>query len=350
MPDHAELPGLDLTRLRGYLDLHHPGLAVGELRAELIASGRSNLTYRLADDVHRWVLRRPPLGHVLATAHDMVREHRVISALAGTAVPVPGVVLICAQVSVLGAPFYLMEQVVGEVYRRPDQLVTIGAERTATVGRNLVDTLAGLHAVDPAGVGLADFGRPAGFLQRQVRRWSGQLQQSTSRELPGMPRLQHWLTGELPDSPEATVLHGDFRLDNVIVGADDAVAAVLDWEMSTLGDPLTDVGLMVVYRDQVLGGDDSPVANAATAPGFPTAEELVARYAEVTGRDVSRLGWYVAFAYFKLAVILEGIHYRFQQGQTVGGGFDRVGELVGPLVDAGLAATARSGNQGSGNN
>ena len=164
-----------------------------------------------------------------------------------------------------------------------------------------------------------------------------------------MPRLQQWLAGELPDSPEATVLHGDFRLDNVIVGADDAVAAVLDWEMSTLGDPLTDVGLMVVYRDQVLGGDDSPVANAATAPGFPTAHQLVARYAEVTGRDVSRLGWYVAFAYFKLAVILEGIHYRFQQGQTVGGGFDRVGELVGPLVDAGLAATALSGNQGSGN-
>jgi aminoglycoside phosphotransferase (APT) family kinase protein len=340
----SALPGLELGSLSRYLDEQHPGLAEGELRAELIAGGRSNLTYRLDDDRHQWVLRRPPLGHVLATAHDMSREYRVISALGPTPVPVPEAVLLCQDPEVLGAPFYLMQRVTGAIYRRPGQLAALGPERTEQVGTNLVDTLCALHSVDPAQVGLADFGRPAGFLARQLRRWSGQLEASTSRELAGMARLQQALAGDTPTSADATVLHGDYRLDNVLIGEDDRVAAVLDWEMSTLGDPLTDVALMVVYRQREVGGDDGPVANAATAEGFPDADQLVARYAEVTGRDVSRLGWYVAFAYFKLAVILEGIHYRFQQGQTVGDGFERVGDLVGPLIRAGLAAAGTAGS------
>jgi aminoglycoside phosphotransferase (APT) family kinase protein len=338
------LPGLDLGRLRRYLDQQRPELAGAELHAVLVAGGRSNLTYLLDVDAGgeplRWVLRRPPLGHVLATAHDMAREYRVITALGPTPVPVPGTVLLCQDPEVLGAPFYLMERVAGSIYRSPAQLAALGAGRTAAVGEHLVDTLCALHAVHPAQVGLADFGRPDGFLQRQVRRWTGQLEKSTSRELPGMSRLQQALAAGIPSSTDATVLHGDYRLDNVLVGADDRVAAVLDWEMSTLGDPLTDVGLMVVYRQREVGGEDGPVANAASAAGFPDADRMVARYAGQTGRDVSRLDWYVAFAYFKLAVILEGIHYRFRQGQTVGDGFDGVGDLVGPLVQAGLAATA----------
>ena len=332
----SALPGLDLGVLRQYLDERHPGLVSGDLRAELVAGGRSNLTYRLDDDVHRWVLRRPPLGHVLATAHDMGREYRVISALGGTAVPVPEAVAFCDDPEVLGAPFYLMQRVDGAIFRSARQLAERGPERTARIGDALVDTLCALHAVDPAAVGLADFGRPEGFCERQVRRWSGQLEKSTSRELPGMPELQSWLAGSIPVSGPPAVVHGDYRLDNMIVADDDSVAAVLDWEMSTLGDPLTDVGLTVVYRMRETAGDDGPVANAATAPGFPTAPELVGRYASRTGRDLTHLNWYVAFAYFKLAVILEGIHFRFQQGKTVGEGFDKVGDLVLPLVRDGL--------------
>jgi aminoglycoside phosphotransferase (APT) family kinase protein len=337
----AELPGLDLARLRTFLDAARPGLVAGGLRAELIAGGRSNLTYRLDDDEHAWVLRRPPLGHVLATAHDMVREHRVISALGGTAVPVPETVVLCDDPEVLGAPFYLMQRVDGAIYRSAGQLAEVGEQRTARIGEQLVDTLCALHAVDPATVGLADFGRPEGFLERQVRRWSGQLEKSTSRELAGMAELQSWLAGQVPVSGPPAVVHGDYRLDNMIIAPDDTVAAVLDWEMSTLGDPLTDVGLTVVYRQRETAGDDGPVANAGTAPGFPTADQIVARYAERTGRDVENLHWYVAFAYFKLAVILEGIHFRFQQGKTVGEGFEKVGDLVLPLVGAGLAAARR---------
>ncbi|MCC3768408.1 phosphotransferase family protein [Streptomyces sp. UNOC14_S4] len=334
-------PGLDLDRLSAHLERELPGLVRGPLTAELIEGGRSNLTYAVTDGAARWVVRRPPLGHVLATAHDMRREHRVVSALHPTAVPVPRTLLLCEEEGVVGAPFYVMEFVPGTPYRTAEELATIGPERTRRVVLGLADTLVALHAVDPAAVGLGDFGRPDGFLERQLRRWGKQLEASRSRDLPGIDELHTALAGALPASPAPTVVHGDYRLDNVLVGADDTVRAVLDWEMSTLGDPLTDLGLLVMYSEQrpVPG---SPIATTRDAPGHPDPAELVERYAAGSGRDVSALPWYTAFAYFKLAVILEGIHYRYTLGQTVGAGFDRIGALVPLFIDNGLT-TLRKG-------
>ncbi|BBC37762.1 Phosphotransferase [Streptomyces graminofaciens] len=340
-PDHP--PGLDPDRLRALLDTERPGLVAGPLTGRLIEGGRSNLTYEVTDGVAKWVVRRPPLGHVLATAHDMRREHRVISALHPTSVPVPRPVLLCEDEDVLGAPFYVMDFVDGTPYRTAEQLAPIGAERTRAAVLGLVDTLVELHAVDPAEVGLADFGRPEGFLDRQLRRWGKQLDASRNRELAGIDELHAALGRELPHSPAPAVVHGDYRLDNVLLGPDDRIRAILDWEMSTLGDPLTDLGLLVMYSVP-LGLPDSPVSTTAAAPGHPDPAEIVARYAERSGRDVSAVAWYTAFAWFKLAVILEGIHYRYTLGQTVGRGFDRIGELVPVFIEHGLT-TLRTGLQ-----
>ncbi|MEV4974187.1 phosphotransferase family protein [Streptomyces scopuliridis] len=331
-------PGLDPEQLRGHLDRALPGLVSGPLDARLIEGGRSNLTYTVtdsADPVHRWVVRRPPLGHVLATAHDMKREYRVIEALYPTAVPVPEPLLLCEDESVLGAPFYVMEYVAGTPYRTAEQLAPLGPERTRAAVLALVDTLVELHAVDPVAVGLADFGRPDGFLDRQLRRWGKQLDASRDRELAGIDELHAALGRSLPRSPAPTVIHGDYRLDNVLLGEDDRIKAVLDWEMSTLGDPLTDLGLLVMYSARLeLTG--SPISTTAGAAGHPAPAELIERYAAGSGRDTSAISWYTAFAWFKLAVILEGIHYRYTLGRTVGPGFDRIGALVPVFIQHGL--------------
>ncbi|MGW4084443.1 phosphotransferase family protein [Streptomyces sp. NPDC004822] len=340
-PDHP--PGLDLDRLRGLLERELPGLAQAPLTGRLIEGGRSNLTYTVSDGTSRWVVRRPPLGHVLATAHDMRREHRVISALHPTSVPVPRPLLLCEDEEVLGAPFYVMEFVEGTPYRTADQLAPLGPRRTRDAVLSLVDTLVGLHSVDPASVGLEDFGRPEGFLDRQLRRWGKQLDASRNRDLAGIDELHATLGRRLPDSPAPTVIHGDYRLDNVLIGPDDRIRAILDWEMSTLGDPLTDLGLLVMYS-MPLGTPDSPVSTTAEAAGHPAPTELIQRYAERSGRDVSAVAWYTAFAWFKLAVILEGIHYRYTLGQTVGRGFDRIGDLVPVFIQHGLT-TLRDGIQ-----
>lgn len=331
--------GLDLDRLRAHLDRERPGLVAGPLTGRLIEGGRSNLTYQVSDGTTKWVVRRPPLGHVLATAHDMKREHRVIAGLHPTNVPVPEPVLLCEDEEVVGAPFYVMEFVDGTPYRTSDQLAPLGPERTRAAVLGLVDTLVDLHAVDPAAVGLGDFGRPEGFLERQLRRWGKQLDASRNRDLAGIDELQAALGRDLPTSPAPTIVHGDYRLDNVLVRLDpdgvDRIKAILDWEMSTLGDPLTDVGLLAMYSAQ-LDMPDSPISTTASAPGHPSPAELIERYAERSGRDVSAISWYTAFAWFKLAVILEGIHYRYTLGQTVGAGFDRIGELVPVFIDHGL--------------
>ncbi|WP_433548390.1 phosphotransferase family protein [Streptomyces sp. CA-294286] len=344
-PQAAAPPGLDPERLRGHLDGVLPGLVAGPLSARLIEGGRSNLTYDVTDGRSRWVVRRPPLGHVLATAHDMKREFRVISGLHPTAVPVPAPVLLCEDDSVLGAPFYVMEFVEGTPYRTAEELAPLGPERTRAAVFGLVDTLVELHAVDPVAAGLGDFGRPEGFLDRQLRRWGKQLDASRNRELPGIDALHAALGEALPASPAATVVHGDYRLDNVLIGGpDDTTRAILDWEMSTLGDPLTDLGLLVMYGTK-LDLPASPVSTTASAAGHPTTDEIVARYAQASGRDVSAVHWYTAFAWFKLAVILEGIHYRYTLGQTVGAGFDRIGELVPVFIQHGLTTltTPRKG-------
>ncbi|MFG3383304.1 phosphotransferase family protein [Streptomyces sp. NPDC047999] len=328
--------GLDPEKLRGHLDRARPGTVRGPLDATLLQGGRSNLTYLVTDGTDRWVVRRPPLGHVLATAHDMKREHRVISALAPTAVPVPEPLLLCEDDSVLGAPFYVMEFVEGTPYRTAEQLAPLGPGRTRGAVLSLVDTLVDLHAVEPDSVGLGDFGRPDGFLDRQLRRWGKQLDASRGRELAGIDELHAALGRSLPSSPAPAVVHGDYRLDNVLIGEDDRITAVLDWEMSTLGDPLTDLGLLVMYSRR-LELPDSPVSTTAAAAGHPEPQELVDRYAELSGRDTSAISWYTAFAWFKLAVILEGIHYRHTLGRTVGPGFDRIGDLVPVFIGHGLS-------------
>lgn len=338
----TELPGLDLDRLTGYLASATPGLVTGPLSAELVLGGRSNLTYYLTDGTTRWVLRRPPLGHVLRTAHDMTREFRVLSALADTTVPVPATVHLCEDPEPLGAPFYVMQFVPGVVVRSRMQCEDeLGAEGTTAVVNRLVDVLAELHTVDPAAVGLADFGRPEGYLARQVVRWRKQLDASRSREVAGIDELHDKLAASVPESTSSALLHGDYRLDNAVVDAAQRdIAAVLDWEMATLGDPLADLGLLVVYTRKRSEADELITGDVMRAIGFPSADSLIARYAERTGTDVSGLNWYVGLACFKLAVVLEGIHFRFTQGKTVGAGFDRIGERVPGLVAEGLAALA----------
>jgi len=330
------LPGLDLDRFTEYFDRACPGQVSGPLSGRLVAGGKSNLTYVVGDGEREWVVRRPPLGHVLATAHDMAREHRVMSALRDTDVPVPRTLALCEDETVLGATFYVMERVHGTPYRRAEQLLPLGPERTRTISRRTVETLATLHNVDQAAVGLTGFGRPEGFLERQVHRWSKQLDASRSRDLRGADELHALLVRAVPAAQPPAVVHGDYRLDNLLVDEEDRVAAVIDWEMATLGDPLTDVALMSVY--QRLADRGWSVADASTAPGFLGVEETVARYAEQTGRDVTAMGFYLGLACFKLAAILEGIHYRHVHGQTVGTGFDSVGEAVEPLIAAGITS------------
>ncbi|MFE4361661.1 phosphotransferase family protein [Kitasatospora sp. NPDC056800] len=334
-------PGLDLARLRSRLERELPGLLQGPVRADLVEGGRSNLTYVLGDGASRWVLRRPPLGHVLATAHDMGREYRVMTALRDTGVPVPRTLLLDPDDETLGAPWYLMEYVSGTAHRDVAPLATLGERRVHALGQRLVDTLATLHRIDPAAVGLADFGRPEGYLERQLRRWSKQLAASRSRDLPELDRLHARLAERLPASPAPALVHGDYRLDNVLVDDADTITAVLDWEMSTLGDPLTDIGLLVMYTE-LAGVGGGIIPSAMTAPGFPKADEIVSRYADATGRRAEDLDWYVAFASFKLAAVAEGIHYRFRQGRTLGAGFERAGEMAPILARHGLSTLKES--------
>ena len=288
------------------------------------------------------------LDDVLATAYDMTREFRVISALAGTGVPVPAALLLCPDDAVLGAPFYLMERVPGEVYRNRAQTDQLSADQRRRLALAMMDTLATLHRVDPAAVGLADFGRPEGFLARQVRRWGGQLDQSRSRPLPGMAELRDRLAATAPEGANAgRIVHGDYRLDNLLAEPEPVtIRAVLDWEMATLGDPLADLGLLLTYwtvfgdRDDAAG---NPVADGlGPRAGFPSGAELIDRYASRSEIDVGPLDWHIALGCFKLAVICEGIHYRHTLGQTLGEGFARIGELVAPLVEYGLTAARRS--------
>jgi aminoglycoside phosphotransferase (APT) family kinase protein len=333
----TDVPGLDLDAFAAYFGAAHPGAVDGPLRASVLPGGKSNITYDVTDGEHHWVVRRPPLGHVLATAHDMGREYRVISALAGTTVPVPETWLLCEDPAVIGAPFYVMAKVPGTAYRTAPQLEAVGLERTRVMATRMINTLADLHAVQPDSVGLADFGRPEGFLGRQVRRWKKQLDSSRSRDLPGADELHAALEARVPAESDVAIVHGDYRLDNLLIGDSDRVTAVLDWEMATLGDPLTDIGLLLAYQKLAHLDTGYAVADAATAPGFPDAAEITDAYARRSGRDLSNLGFYLGLAFFKIAVICEGIYYRFTLGQTLGEGFGDIGAAPEPLIQAGLA-------------
>ena len=334
----GDIPGLDLSRLGAWFVDHVPGVASPDLTARHISGGKSNLTYEVTDGTSAWIVRRPPLGHVLATAHDMAREHRVISALRDTVVPVPVTYGLCEDVEVVGAPFFVMERVDGTPYRSSRELEALGPVRTRVISERLVDTLVALHHVDPDSVGLTDFGRPEGFLARQVERWKKQMDASYHRDLPAADELHARLAASVPPQGATGIVHGDFRLDNALVGAGtDRINAVLDWEMATLGDPLADLALTLVYQ-RLAGFADGTVSDVSNAPGYLTEAEIVARYDAASGRDLSRLGFYLGLSAYKLAAILEGIHYRYLAGQTVGEGFDTIGDAIHPLLDAGLSA------------
>ena len=345
------------VRLEGWLNDTIGGEPAELVDIQLIAGGRSNLTYRLtveqAGQPRLLVLRRPPLGHVLPTAHDMGREYRVLSALSGTRVPVARPVAFCDDTEVIGAPFYLMEHVSGAVLRTRQDTAVLTEVQARELSEGLADMLAAIHGVDVEAVGLAGLGRGTGYLRRQLDRWQRQWELSVTRDVPGYGELVARLTDRLPAEGEATLVHGDFRLDNLLVTVDPQprIMAVVDWERATIGDPLADLGLTLVYwtdpgeegwLNPAAGTPEPPNApdpavrgvstDATASPGFLSRAEFAAAYAERTGRDISRIAYYVAFGYFKLAVVLEGINARYLQRQTVGEGFDQDGLAVPALV------------------
>lgn len=320
-----------------------------QAQVEVVAGGRSNLTYAVRAPDKEVILRRPPLGHVLPTAHDMWREYRVLSVLHGTDVPVPRTLHFCRDESVIGAPFYVMERLHGHILRGefPPGYAE-SSEEKRRIGEALIDTLVRIHSVDFEAVGLTDFGHPDGFMARQLRRWRQQWERSVTRPLTTMDCLIAELEDRLPTSSPPTIVHGDYRVDNTVLDPKDPgrIIGVLDWEMSTLGDSLADMGLLLVYWAEEA---DSPEFRSAlggitvtSAPGFPTRAEVVERYAALTGRDMTDLPWYWAFGCFKLAVVLEGIHARFLQGKTVGDGFEGIGERVPSLVSLGFSILERN--------
>jgi aminoglycoside phosphotransferase (APT) family kinase protein len=339
-----DLDGIDLDTLRPFFAQHVPGASDRPLTAELIAGGRSNLTYGVTDGEHQWVLRRPPLGHVLPTAHDMGREFRVLDALAQTDVPVPQVFAFCDDVDVNGASFYVMDRVDGVILRDGTGLASLTPDTARACSEELVDVLASIHAVDYEAVGLGEFGRPAGFLERQIRRWGEQWERSKTREQPAVDELARRLQAALPESGPPTIVHGDYRLDNTMLAPDDlgTVVAVLDWEMSTLGDPLADLGLFLLYWGSPTAQNVATGEPIGTRPGFLSRDEVVARYAERSGRNVDHLDWYLVFASYKLAIIVEGINARIRMGKTLGTGFTESDALVTALIDGALAEANRS--------
>ena len=337
---HEDLAGLPLTRLAAHLAEHVPEIGAAPLRASLISGGRSNLTYLLTDGTSRWVLRRPPLGAVLDTAHDMGREYRMIQALYPSAVPVPRPVHLAGadDEAVLGAPFFIMGFAEGEVLRERDQLIRV--ERPEQLARHLMHCLADLHAVDPDEVGLGDLGRPEGYLERQLDRWLRQVGSISSPLERRFAEVAASLRARLPTTQRTSLVHGDYRLDNVVVGPDHRIVAVLDWEMATRGDPLADVASTLVWWDGMRGLDSPVAAHPGDLPEYPGREVLAAAYAQAGDLDLDDLDWYLGFAFYKIAAIFEGIRHRHDEGLTVGAGFDRLGPLVPHLLDSATAASS----------
>jgi aminoglycoside phosphotransferase (APT) family kinase protein len=338
--------GVDLEKLRPWFAAHVPDASGAPLDAHLIAGGRSNLTYVITDGTHEWVLRRPPLGHVVETAHDMRREFRVLSGLHDTDVPVPEVFAFSDDDSLVGSPFYVMERVHGRILRTTAEMAVLSPAEATACSEQLVDVLAALHTVDADAVGLGDFGRPDGFLARNVARWGKQWQANKTQDRPALDELTRRLPAAVPPSGPPAIVHGDYRLDNTMLALDDPgrIVAVLDWEMSTLGDPLTDLGLFLVYWG---GGEQLAVLTpqgVADLPGFLTGDEIIARYRAQSGRSVEHLDFYVIFAMYKLAIIVEGIHARFLMGKTLGDGFADMGAMVASLSEQALELAGRSGD------
>jgi aminoglycoside phosphotransferase (APT) family kinase protein len=307
--------GIDVAGVTAWFEHHVAGVRP-PLRFDVVAGGHSNLTYRVEDSAgQRFVLRRPPLGELAASAHDMEREHRIMAALGSSAVPVPDMVGFCSDATVTGAPFYVMHWVDGLVLRDAASVGPVSEATRWAAAESLVDTLAALHALEPDAVGLGDLGRRDGYVERLIRRWRRQWDTGRQRDLPLIEEVGDRLAGAVPEAGPARIVHGDYRLDNVIVDPGSGeVRAVLDWELCTLGDPLADVGMLMVYWTEP--GDLVPalLVNPTAEPGFPGRKDIADRYAVASGRDLSRLDYYVALGTWKVAVILEGVYNRYAAG------------------------------------
>ena len=308
------IQGIDLEKVTAWLPANIDGL-VAPVQFTLIAGGRSNLTYLVTDAAgSKYVLRRPPLGHVLATAHDMAREHRIIAAVGRTGVPVPRALGLCTDTEVNGAPFYVMSHVEGEVLDSAEKASLLAPELREAASHHLIDVMAELHAVDVDAVGLGDLARRDGYIERQLKRWRSQWENSKTRELPAIDEVEKRLSAHVPQQQGVVIAHGDYRFGNCLTDVTKGrIAAVLDWELCTLGDPLADLGYLGVYWSD--GPSSALRANDPTpAGGFPTYASLVERYARTTGRDVSGVNYYVAFSCWRLAVISEGVYARYLHG------------------------------------
>ncbi|MDH3752347.1 MAG: phosphotransferase family protein [Acidimicrobiia bacterium] len=342
----TETTGIDRPRVVAWLRRHVDHL-VDPIEFELIAGGRSNLTFEVRDAAgHRWALRRPPTGHVLQSAHDMGREHRIIDALQHTSVPVPTLVGLCDDEAVNGAPFYVMDFVPGVIVRDLPATDAIPLDARRAMGESLVDTLVALHEIEPAEVGLGDLGKRGDYVARQLRRWLRQIDEGSDRPLAGLRALHARLEGDMPDQQGAGIVHGDYRLDNCMMDPSGPVAAVLDWELCTLGDVLADLGGLVMWwGDPDAGHVMSDVPTVAT--GFPTTDEVIDRYAARSGRDLSALPYYVAFSTWRLACITEGVRIRYEKGamgdQESNELVDYLGERIDRLADSASIWLARIG-------
>jgi aminoglycoside phosphotransferase (APT) family kinase protein len=342
----SDTDGIEVAPVTAWLqertDLEAP------LAFHLIQGGRSNLTYRVEDPQgRRVILRRPPLHGVLESAHDMGREHRIITALAGAAVPVPTCVGYEPDPAVTGAPFYVMEHVEGVVVRSAaDGAALLDPPRRRAAAEDVVDVLVALHDVDIDAVGLGELARREGYIERQLRRWHGQVEKARTRELPVLDEVHARLVADIPAQGPATIVHGDYRLDNLILDPTTGrVQAVLDWELTTLGDPLADVGLLLVYWSEP-GDVTIPLIDAPTVvEGFPRRDELIERYATASGRDLSQVGYFMAFGYWKLACILEGVYGRYASGAygENDGSFEAFGDVVIALAEKAREAAAEVG-------
>tara|TARA_B100000745_G_scaffold69284_1_gene41276 strand:+ start:2526 stop:3560 length:1035 start_codon:yes stop_codon:yes gene_type:complete len=324
-----ETAGIDHDSLVRWFDRQVGGLD-GGLEFNLITGGRSNLTFTVSDGHGRcWVLRRPPMGHVLATAHDMAREHRIISALADSGVPVPAIVGLCEDDEVNGAPFYVMDFVPGLVVRDVAIAEGVPVEVRGRMGESLVEVLARLHDVDLDAVGLSDLGRHDGYIERQLKRWRTQFVDATTRDLPRVLEVHDLLAARVPAQQGVGIVHGDYRLDNCMMSPDGEVAAVLDWELCTLGDVLADVAGMVAYGDtRATGGTPPPTS----LEGFPSTDAVREMYAHHSTRDLAHLDFYVAFAYWRIACIVEGVYTRYSAGVMGDQGDPRLVEVFGQRV------------------
>ena len=348
--DHPAPPrpgeGLDLTKLEPYLRRHFPG-DEGELLVRQFPSGHSNLTYSISLGTRELVLRRPPFGSKVKSAHDMSREFRVLSKLHSVYAPAPEALLYCDDESIIGAPFYVMKPIDGIILRSHVPVaLDFSVEKARRLSESFVDNLIRLHHVDYAAAGLSDLGKPEGYLERQVRGWTERYHGSKTHDYPEVEKIAAWMQEHTPSTSQVSLIHNDYKYDNVVLDSNNitAIVGVLDWEMCTIGDPLTDLGTTLAYWIDAADPEELQTNRwgPTNVPGSLTRAEVVQRYAQKTDSDTSQITFYLAFARFKLAVIVQQIYYRYHQGLTKDARFASMPDIVQMLLRASLH-TAQTG-------